>query len=116
MNKIAAYELLLENHPLWTKEATDRTVPDRTRRAIVGATAGAPIGATSALVAGLLTKNPMILKRVLQASAVGGGLGAVLGQGLNINKDTTHGRLRIREGTKGAAKGKLIFARDGEDV
>ena len=103
----------------WAKLATKKTyrpVPDRTRRAILGATLGAPAAATGALAAGLLTRNPMVLKRVLQATAVGGGLGAVLGQGLGINRDANSGRLRLRRGTKGRVKGKLIFARDGEDV
>ena len=98
MDKIAMYEMLLEDHPLWEKEAEDYETK-RKRAAIMGAVPGmvplstlgsaalapegrrgrAALGQLGGAVGGTILGAHLGVPYVGQA--IGGGLGAYLAQG-----------------------------------
>lgn len=56
MDKIAMYEMLLEDHPLWNKEAEAKSGKDRKKK-LLRTAAGAALIATPIVAGGLLARR-----------------------------------------------------------
>lgn len=100
MNKIAAYQIALEEHPLWQKEAEDYETKRR-QAAIVGAMPGlvpistigsaalapegrggrAALGQIGGSLGGAILGAPLGTPGMIVGQSLGGGLGAYYAQG-----------------------------------
>jgi len=90
--------------------------PDRLRRAMAGGTLGVFGALPASVLTAMITKNPQFLKGIAKGTVSGAGIGALLGQAFPIMKEKGSGRMRMRKATKGPRAGKMVFAREGEEV